>query len=269
MNQYALLVLSWDKDVDLWDNFFQLLFKNWKELNQKVYLTTNNLTYRDERVYSVQSGEDSSVFERLKRAIDVIEEEYILFLIDDLYFINPIKASEINNAIEYAIAQDCDYYNFSKQRKTKAGRYSNSNYANIIDERENYGICINLALFKKSFLLHLLSFCDGNVWKIEEFFKYIDNEKRELLGNPLLLQDERKLFNHIALVSKGKFNRKEYAICKKKGINFDIKGREVLSVQQETLRKIKWFGRTIIPNHYQKNVKKLCGHFGIKFTTDN
>lgn len=269
-DKYSILVLSYDDNKDLWKNFFKQLKKHAGHLEAKTYLTTNVIDYSDFDVISVVTDEGTTPNERLLSGIEKIEEEYILLFNDDYYVVSDIDYEEFKECIDFVVKEKCDYYNIGSAKvEKKSIKYKNENYRYLVGEEMYYAINFGITIWKKSFLEKLLNFCDGNIWKIEEYFKYIDTAKLQELEYPLLIHDSRKIIYYIPVVEKGKYIRDAYKACLKQNIELDLSQRELQSRRVFLGRKIKGYGSKYLPKIFHIQVKKNLTKMGMKFATNN
>lgn len=91
----AVLVVSCDKYRDLWQPFFNLLWKYWPDLPFHVYLGTNNETYTDERVTTLLVGTDHSWSRNLRWFLQQIDTDYVLTLFDDFFLEENIQTANL------------------------------------------------------------------------------------------------------------------------------------------------------------------------------
>lgn len=102
----TILVSSCDKYEDLWEPFFYLLHKNWKELEQyPIVLNTETKKFSMEglniqclQLYS--KGEKVSWGKRLIDTLKEINSEYILFFLDDYFITDVVDNNKVMESIK-------------------------------------------------------------------------------------------------------------------------------------------------------------------------
>lgn len=82
----ALLVLSCDKYSDIWQPFFDFLFKHWNDCPYPVYLGSNELHFRHERVKTINSGPARDWSNDTISILQQIPERNVIVLLED-YFV--------------------------------------------------------------------------------------------------------------------------------------------------------------------------------------
>lgn len=80
----AVMVSSCDAYSDLWEPFFALFWKHWPDCPFPVYLGANQQSYQHPRVRTLNIV-DESWSKSLKRFLQQIETEYVLFLMEDFF----------------------------------------------------------------------------------------------------------------------------------------------------------------------------------------
>jgi hypothetical protein len=99
--RFSILINTTDSFEDCWFPFFTLFKKYWPEYTGKIYLNTETKSYSYEglNIISIQNNKNTpnkktTWSECLLRALNVIEEDVILYMQDD-YFIKDFVKNEI------------------------------------------------------------------------------------------------------------------------------------------------------------------------------
>ena len=157
----SMLVCSCDLYEDAWYPFFRLIDQNFPEHPQKMYLLTNNKSYQCDGldIRCVHSSEGETWTDRVKKALESIEEEFILFSLEDFFIFSKVNAEDF-----YGIANMMLQYPkwggvwFPPLRKGR--QYSTSvdlESACVITDRLKKGRTnMGIILYRKSFLSKLL-----------------------------------------------------------------------------------------------------------------
>jgi hypothetical protein len=90
-----LIVLSFDRYADLWEPFFAFFWRHWPDCPFRVHLTTNFKSYADARVTVLQTGEEVSWAMRVARALEAVNSEYVLIVLEDFLVTKPVDSAEI------------------------------------------------------------------------------------------------------------------------------------------------------------------------------
>lgn len=107
--RYTVVVSSCDSYSDLWYPFFKILKAEWKELEEKripIVLNTESETYSYEglNIKTMQfykEGDNPPWTTRLRRTLEAIDTEYIIFLLDDFYMHDRVKAEKIEKHMQW------------------------------------------------------------------------------------------------------------------------------------------------------------------------
>lgn len=98
----AVLVNSCDAYSDLWDSFFEFFHIQWGDCPYEIYLNTETKTYQSKffNINIINSSTNLSWTERLIHALTIIKTKYVLFILEDFYFLNKIENTQIFKLIK-------------------------------------------------------------------------------------------------------------------------------------------------------------------------
>lgn len=82
----ALLILSCDKYSDIWQPFFDFLFKHWSDCPYPIYLGANEQTFSHPRVKTIHSGKARDWSNDTIAILNQIPEHNVIILLED-YFV--------------------------------------------------------------------------------------------------------------------------------------------------------------------------------------
>ena len=86
MSDISVLVASCDQYSDLWRPFFSLFRRFWADVPYEVYLGSNYLAFNEPGVRTITVGEDKNWSHGLKRMVEKVDSEYIIFMmIHDIF----------------------------------------------------------------------------------------------------------------------------------------------------------------------------------------
>lgn len=105
MNRISMILSSCDKYEDLWYPFCYQLVANWPEFNMPIYLGTESkhfsFTGLDIRC-PLSGGEIYRQWsERLLQLLKKIDDEYILFMLDDFWLTEKVDVAKFNRVFSY------------------------------------------------------------------------------------------------------------------------------------------------------------------------
>lgn len=142
-NEYddlSLVILSCDTHSYLWDGYFKLLNKYWKQHPSEIILSTESRDYQNESVtlsHNINCKEEWS--DRTYRAIRKASTEYVFVTLDDFYLKAPVDNERLHkylqcmrddrNIVEVSLASQPrpnyhDHYNtFGLLRRSRVSAY--------------------------------------------------------------------------------------------------------------------------------------------------
>ena len=103
--KYSILINTCDSYADIWPMFFHILKKTWGDEYPNIYLNTETLKYVDPDIEIVslnvkRQKKNIQWGERLLDCLDRIEEDYVLFLLEDFFFEGMINTAIISDTLE-------------------------------------------------------------------------------------------------------------------------------------------------------------------------
>jgi hypothetical protein len=153
----ALMVMSFDGAEDLWDPFFKLFFKFWPDCPFPIYLQTNHKTYDDPRVTSMKLGDDRSFSDLLKRAMEALEQEYVIIFLDDFLLTEPPDEQAIVAMLQLMRERSAGYFRLrgSPPPDNRLGEVGGFGYGSI-DKGSLFRAGLQLAMWRRDVVLALI-----------------------------------------------------------------------------------------------------------------
>lgn len=166
-NKCAVLVTSCDGYSDAWYPFFKLLSIHWQDLKYPIYLNTEEKEYEypDLDIKCLHPDKsDVSWSKRLKQALQRIDAEYIVFMLEDFFIKQAVRSDVIENCIRWMDEDEkvvfIDFYH----DKTESDTIVNGEFSEI-ERKNDWAINANCAIWRKQFLIDILR--DENPWDFE------------------------------------------------------------------------------------------------------
>ncbi|MCM1235352.1 MAG: hypothetical protein NC489_35070 [Ruminococcus flavefaciens] len=107
--------IFFDGYEELWYDFFNLFFKNWKDCPFDLYVVNNmkdiheDYDYKD-KIHVIHAGADAEYSRKLRVALEQIQADYYLFLLEDFFICKKIE-NEVVEKILFMVTEDqLDYY---------------------------------------------------------------------------------------------------------------------------------------------------------------
>lgn len=147
-----ILVPSWDGAKELWEPFSRCIKKNWSNCPYDMLLLTQSKEDLKNLVFSdilSSATEANNPVERIRRAITVLDYEYVMLLLDDYFAYKSIPTGILEKHICFMREMDIDYLDFDC--KGGVPRYEQKG------KGENFYISTGVpCIFNKSFLMFIL-----------------------------------------------------------------------------------------------------------------
>jgi len=160
MDDVALLVMSCDKYSSAWYPFFELIKKYWPEHPQKVYLSSETRGYAcqgiDIRVINSRKVEPWS--KRLCDVLETIEEDYIIFSLEDFFLLGNVDNSKILQCLDWMrndkTLAECRLSTFET---ITAGEIYKGSEFRVCPPEHGYRVDTQFAIWRKSVLISILN----------------------------------------------------------------------------------------------------------------
>tara|TARA_R110000868_G_scaffold66884_5_gene198906 strand:- start:1052 stop:1702 length:651 start_codon:yes stop_codon:yes gene_type:complete len=213
---FAILIGSCDKYHYLWDHFNYLFHKYWDgKIDVKKYIITQEADARLNGIENIKVGDPSYTL-GLKRALDLMNVDNILWLQDDYFFRRKIDYKEFERYFNLFIEWQADRFGIHEDSEL----YSKQNVVeniNKLSQNSLYTISLQASLWNVNFLYKLLD-KDESPWEFE-----VDGSSRLNFSNRHRIfyatQDDPW---YLEACRKGELTNDFYNICKEEGINAGI-----------------------------------------------
>lgn len=249
--QLAIYISSYDGCSDLWDNFFKIFDKYWKNCSYNVYLINNEINYKHNDVITVNTGPEINWFNRTIKSLEEITEEYILFFLEDYFFSKEILEDDIEEIIDFMKKNNVFYYQLSERsdiNKKEKRILANSKY--------NYPISLQPAIWNKNEFLKVLKEINGkSPWDFEYY--YLNKYPKDYGNINGAYYDSRDILGYKNGILRGKWFRKTLKFYHKLGIDLDIGNRDKLSVFSELKYNIACWCSNHLSNNLKEKIKKF------------
>ena len=263
----ALLVVSCDAYTKLGTIFFDLQerFMGWFKGNRYFVNETLNVDFNGVKVVHV--GNDVNWSGKVKKALDTIPEEYILFMLEDYFIGQPVKEADIDNALKIMHDHNFKYYKITNIPHLSGGS-DIAEYLSYIPSNLRYGINLQAAIFRKDFLYEVISGEDRDAWKTEtDLLKNVTDKFEYNIDG--CVADVRNIIDIHNGVIKGMWVPATIKYFKKIGYTFDLGDRKILSFKKIIRWKVMALFKRRLSNSATKKAKRILKHFGFKFVSDN
>lgn len=109
-HDYTLLISSCEAYSDLWEGNLTLLARNWPDRRGRAVLVTDRETERKfSGIEIFAAGADTPFTHRLRAAVETVETEYVLLMLDDYFLTESVREEGIHRGIEVMERFQLDY----------------------------------------------------------------------------------------------------------------------------------------------------------------
>lgn len=214
----VILVCSCDKNEDIWQPFYHCMEKYYKNHPKVIYSTETKVNPYYETISKNYPIEKWT--KRIRETLKEIEDNEILFMIDDIF----IRKQVDEERIEYArsnLKGNIAMFNFEKVFNPN-DKESGLNGFKIRQKGSEYELSLMCGLWNKQKLIHILE-KDSDPWSVEynqdtKGYDYLIN------SGDYIIDWGYKTFKPVGVV-KGKWAREVVDFFKKEGIEIDYEKR--------------------------------------------
>lgn len=256
----AIVVISFDGYKDLWDIFFKCYEKFFPDCTLPIYLITNNEVPDYPHVTVVTTGTEISWSYRVRNALDRIPEDTLLVLLEDYFLWKETDSEKIEELFRIFLENHYDYLRVipipAQHKKKPHGAY-------MLDSSALYGVNLQAAIWKKSYLQKLLYNDNFSAWEFEA---------RQKTASPVRIEGKCATLNYVGLdylngVIQGKWYPRTIKELKKCGILVSTDHRPMIKKRKLIVMDVRNWLAHHIPSKMIRAVKPLATRVGCKFVT--
>ncbi len=165
-----LVVSSCDKCSDLWPSFFWLVKKHWAGFDGKVYLCTDSKTFRYEDMdieCPLRMPKSSSWSENLMALLSGVDEEYVLFMLDDFWLKSPVDVDALARCEDIMRGDNSiGFICLISQLEPSVENPVSEKYVELIEygRKTPYRVTTQAGLWRKDYLMSLLRRHESAWW---------------------------------------------------------------------------------------------------------
>lgn len=256
----AIAVISFDKYSDIWDVFALCMNKFWSDRPYNTYLVNNEACPKYEGIKVLNTGKEISWSYRVRTALDAIQEEYIMLLLEDYLICESVDNSKVEEALQYMKQQNLDYLRIAPIPRIKSDK---DEKFSEITSKMIYGVNLQAAIWKKDYLLRTLSDVDFSAWEFEARQKY--GEVTRVDGKCHAANDF--VVNYLNGIIQGKWYIKTVESFANIGIEIPLGERSIMTDKDMRRENIRNFFLHHIPPKVIRALKPIAKKMGFKFVT--
>ncbi len=222
----ALVVSSCDAFFDAWRPFAAFLQKFWGDCPFEIFLLTNEVNVRSNRIRPLRLGQDRGWASNLITALEQIEHPYLLYLQEDYFLTAPVDQAQLAQDFSSVMESGADSLCFRARSEPDAGfQPLNDRFGLVPLESDGRTRC-QVTLWKKSALQSLLR-PGETAWDFEargsartQEMKILSYQRRENTPISYLM----------SAISRGFWMPEAIALCRRYGVAIDPFFRPVYSI---------------------------------------
>lgn len=258
----TVVIDSFDGYSDLWPCFFSVFQKQWATCPYDIKLISNHKSF--DGIDTVNVGDEICWSDRTLKAMEHIETDYVLLLLEDYLFGKVVDSHDIENALSFMENEGAKYLRLTNIPKS---RFNSKDNIFPLYADEEYAINLQAAIWEKNFLIESLKKYPGNAWNFEiGFLKSAVNSEHDVLkGCYGLAKDPLHIHNGVL---KGRWFPKEIRYFEKQGIDISWRERGKLSFAQMAKYRVSVGIKSKLSYKMRKRIKAVLKKFGVKFVSD-
>lgn len=263
----GVFIDSYDKNSDLWQNFFSVFDYYWPDCKYKKYLVTNEMEYDNKNLTILKTGGDAGWFNCTLKALHLVEEEYIMFLFDDYYFSKKINNFDLDEIVAWMEKKELYFYRLSPARD-----FNNQRIRSYVNSDFIYAINLQPAIWRKKEFINYLELLKqrgmNTPWQFEKYFidKFSNSkEKKRITG---IMYDTRDIMGYKNAVIQGKWVGHVLNYYNKKTeLKLSKGSRECMGAIPEIYDYVKMLAHSFMGYKTRTKVKTILKLFGFKFVS--
>lgn len=263
-NDIALLIIGYDPYIDVWNHYFYLLNKYWPN-RPKTYLATNEIVPNYDNVSIIPIGKDAEWSKKVYESLDIIHEKYIVLLLEDFFTTTNVDNNIFNSLVQIVAENQIDYCKLLNQKKITGKQFKQYPYLHIIDKKDDYGISLQPAIWKKDFLKQLVGKENYNAWIFE--FNQIKN-KIQNKDRINCIADDRNILQITHVIVQSKYLRNAIKTFKKQGYIINTDQRKEMTIAENSKYNLKRFFSDHSPVFVKPFFKRIGRLLKVDFVSD-
>ncbi len=261
-NRITILIPGHDDYIDIVNLYLWGKKKFWNDCPYDTIWTNCGSILNLEGCSIICNDANASFCSRLYNALRKIKTKYVLLNIEDFLYSKKINTKDVENLLDL---MDKNKYNFCAllPNKDMRGYKNGTNGIFISDYNKPYGLCLNIGIFNREYLLDLISDLSWTGWDLENKMLKMANNN-ELNG---CIYNNNDIFGIFHLIYKGK-------IVPKSKKSLELKGYDFHDISRPSMTRKEILNRTIIggvgkicPKVFRKTIKKLLNKVGVSTVT--
>ena len=242
MNDLAILSCSCDKYSDIWVPMFDMFYKYWGDCPYPVYLMTNQKEFSHDRVKTITTGEDKTWSIAFRQALNTIDAEYVLIIMEDYLLQHPVNSNDFESAISYMKKEKIDCLRtYPCPEPNEYYGMMNNLKIGTVSKKAMYRISLQAAIWRKEYIMSIIDDKDS-AWQ----FEHMGSKRSQSDGSKIVsvYKDNQKLiFDYYCTgVIQGYWIKEAVELCQQNNVLIDLEKRplEPFSIRFKRLGSDKY-----------------------------
>lgn len=174
--ELAIVGIFWDGYYDVWEDFLELKERFWKNCPYPLYIVnqTKDLNYaKDYEVTVIHAGDDAEYSKKVRCAIDAIDAQYYLLLLDDFFFSKHLDGAVLEDRIQFMKENHLSYYSMPLPEfmdECNGSSFKGLSHVQNIETSKEYTLSCQPAIWEREFLRKSVGAGNYNAWVFEGMY---------------------------------------------------------------------------------------------------
>lgn len=214
-----ILVMSCDKNYDLWEPFYHCMEKYWSDHPEIIYSTETRINPYYKTVcknYPLCRWTD-----RVRETAEELDDDYIFAMCDDIFIRKSFDIRIIDSLLDVLIKENGAAINFEKSFDKKDIKYND--LVSLMSPTSSYKTSMMFQLWNRACFVDVLSGISADPWKFEDMNNHKNYKYFRL--NDFIIDWGHKSRGDRWAVYRGKWMRESVEFFNKEGVLIDYDKR--------------------------------------------
>lgn len=252
MVKLAIVGIFFDGYEDMWYDFLNLFHKNWANCPYPLYIVDNVAELDPQKadtskVTVIHAGKDAEYSRKVQVAVEQIDAEYYLLLLEDFFVVKPVSNGNIREVLDFIKREKIEYYampmpEFVDDKETAC--YGDRKDIFRITTRKEYLMSCQPSIWKREFLDLCIGRENYNAWIFEGIYA-----KTPCVRNEEFLKKSVIDYSNVLQLRHGALQGKMLPSTVKaiKACGYEMTSpRSVLSAKQQIVHDVKKLAHKVI-----------------------
>ena len=238
----AIVVSSCDAFFDAWRPFYSFLKKFWADCPLNIFLITNELDVKSERIRSLPVGEDRGWSSNLISALERFPYPYVFYVQEDYFLTAPVQSQQMAQDFAHVLDSNADSLCFRARLQPAPGFQPLNDRFGLVPLNSDGRTRCQVTLWKRTALQSLLR-REETAWNFEArgsartaSMKILSYMRRDNTPIPYLM----------SAISRGLWMPEAIALCQQHNISIEPFFRPLSSPRPWQRRLRRALGRSAL-----------------------